>query len=327
MKGLICKHCGGNQFKETTKGYECEYCHAEFESGHHPEEKNKRKKYIISINLFVFFIMVLGSGLFFLNTNKEVKNPGTNLFSSVSKKQEYSTNQLNNPESNVQIAELSLNQEDLDLARASIEEFGGENTKKFNKRLKRAQKEHDRLERKRPRKPPKANMIIENPDSDFSVTTYYRESGLFIAYGPKFDQYSTADIQNIWGKPDEIITDYKQIQQHLKIEYNEENEPITYEGKVLRENLLKGKMTWREIRAFLVINQDCAAANYSKLFVYEKQGKPNVYFEKDHVDYVTPVLEYISFTRQPEKYPRIGLGNYPDDFPKNYGSDGFYHEK
>ena len=170
-------------------------------------------------------------------------------------------------------------------------------------------------------------MILANPDSEFAVTTYYREAGFLAAYGPEFDQYTSKDILQIWGQPDEIITDSQQIQKNLKLEFDEENTPLSYEAKVLREQWEQRKMTWREVRAYIAIIQDNAHAGYSKQFVYEKQGKPNVYFTDDQAGYVTPLLRYVSFTRSPEKYPRAGLGKYPDDFPENYGSDGLYHEK
>lgn len=55
-------------------------------------------------------------------------------------------------------------------------------------------------------------MIIENPDSEFAVTTYYREAGFLAAYGPNFDQYSSSDIIRIWGQPDDILTNSEKIQ-------------------------------------------------------------------------------------------------------------------
>lgn len=58
-------------------------------------------------------------------------------------------------------------------------------------------------------------MIIENPNSDFAITTYYREAGYLAAYGPDFDQYSSSDILRIWGQPDKIVTDSEQIQKSL----------------------------------------------------------------------------------------------------------------
>ncbi|OJG78499.1 hypothetical protein RV10_GL001494 [Enterococcus pallens] len=241
-------------------------------------------------------------------------------------KSDYSPSRLSNPERNVRIAELSLNSEDIKVAKASIAEYGGDKTKEFERRLAEAQKEHDTLKKKRGRKPPKKDMIIENPNSEFAVTTYYREAGYLAAYGPEFDQYSSADIVRIWGKPDEIITDSKEIQQNIKLEFDEENNPVSYEAKVLREQWETGQLTWREVRAFIVILHDKSYAGYSKQFVYEKQGKPNVYFKNDRVGHVTPIVRYVSFTRLPEKYSREGLGKYPDDFPEEYGSDGLYHE-
>ncbi|MRB85032.1 DUF4947 domain-containing protein, partial [Bacillus thuringiensis] len=86
-----------------------------------------------------------------------------------------------------------------------------------------AQKEHESFKKKRTKTAPKADMIIENPDSEFAVTTYYREAGFLSAYGPDFDQYSAADILRIWGQPDEIITDSQQIQKNITLEFDENN--------------------------------------------------------------------------------------------------------
>ncbi|MGG5318813.1 DUF4947 domain-containing protein [Enterococcus sp. AZ072] len=332
MKGLICKYCGGNQFKKTKRGYQCSYCHAEYDFDDAPvtpkkspvPTKNTRvaKPTIISLFLILFVFSFI---LFFSGENipakQDVENPND------SPKSDYSSSQLSNPERAVRIAELSLNDEEIKLAKASVAEYGGERTNEFEERLAEAQKDHDIAKKKRVKKPPKKDMIIEDPNSEFAVTTYYHEAGFLVAYGPDFEQYSTADILRIWGQPDEIITNSEAIQNNIRLEFDDENRPVNYEAKSLKEQWQTGQLTWREVQAFIAFIKDNSYAGYSKQFVYEKQGKPNVYFKDDRVGYVTPIVRYVSFTRSPEKYPREGLGKYPDDFPEEYGSDGFYHEK
>lgn len=331
MKGVVCKYCGGNHFTKTAEGYECDYCHAVYETDSVPEIKEPRstKKNVIIIALASIFILVFASSFFILHSNEKI---ATKTSPSITTKagnsnSAYSVSQLKNPERNVRIAELTLNQEEIKLAKVSAKEYGGEDREAFERRIANAQKEHDSLKKKRPKTAPKADMIIENPNSEFAVTTYYREAGFLAAYGPEFDQYSSADILRIWGQPDEIITDTEQIGENLAIKSEEKGDVVSYETKVLREQCQQGKMTWREVRAFIALNIDNRYAAYTKEFVYEKQGKPNVYFKEDRVGYVTPIVRYVSFTRLPEKYPRAGLGKFPDDFPENYGSDGLYHEK
>lgn len=331
MKGLVCKYCGGNQFEKTENGYECSYCHAEYTFDDVPirskqsSESTKNPWGVrFAIIGVVLFIICVSSLLFVSGENIPAKSGGS--IKNGNPKSEYSPSQLSNPERNVRIAELSLNEEDIKLAKASVAEYGGDKTDGLEERLADAEKEHVKLKKKREKKPPKADMITENPDSEFAVTTYYREAGFLVAYGPEFEQYTTADIIRIWGQPDEIITDPEQIQKNIQPEFDEESRPVTYEAKALREQWQTGQLTWRETRALAAIAQDSSYAGYSKQFVYEKQGKPNVYFENDRVGYVTPIVRYVSFTRLPEKYPREGLGKYPDDFPEEYGSDGFYHE-
>lgn len=329
MKGLVCKYCGGNHFNKIHEGYQCTYCHAiyEIEGG---TETNKRrlahKHRVVLITLTVLFVLILGSGFFVLRSNNKPTsktNPLTVAKSSSSIEGLYSVGQLKNPERNVRIAELSLNQESIEQAKASVKEYGGADTEEFEQRIQAAQKEHNELKKKRLREPPKKDMIIVNPNSEFAVTTYYREAGFLAAYAPTFDQYSSADILRIWGKPDAIITDTEQIKKNLTVEFDKNSNPATYEAKILKEQWLESQMTWRELMAFLVIIKDNAAGHYTKQFSYEKQGKPNVYFEGDQVEYVTPILRYVAFTRIPEKYPRAGIGTAPE----NYGSDGFYHEQ
>ncbi|MGX7205900.1 DUF4947 domain-containing protein [Enterococcus pingfangensis] len=331
MQGLVCKYCGGNQFDKTEKGYECTYCHAVYEL-EPVAEKNKRplNKMRVGLMALIAVPVLILSGSFLAGyahiDELLTQNPLTEELSA-SSNSDYSTDQLSNPEQNVRIAELSLNQADLDQAAASVKEFGGKNTKKLEKRVKDAQAEHDSLKQKRLKVAPKADMLIENPDTEFGVVTYYREASLFLAYGPDFTQYSVSDILRIWGQPDKIITNAEQIKENMLLNQDEKGNPLNYEAKVLQNQWTQGQLTWREVRAFLAINQDSASGSYSKEFVYEKQGKPNVYFTAGHVGYVTPIVRYLSFTRLPEKYPHTGLGKYPEDFPKNYGSDGFYHEK
>lgn len=338
MEGLICKYCGGNRFEKKETGYECCYCHAVYELASPPiEERQLRhtKKATLKTTLLIV-IGVLFSIPFLLaalNTNQLAKAPTKfNMFSPATipdntRDSSYSPSELNNPERNVKIAELSLNQENIDLAFASAEEYGGEKKKELKERVEAAQKEHDSLEKKRLKIPPKKDMVISNPNAEFAITTYYRENGFFAAYGPDFDHYSSSDILRIWGQPDEIITDSKQIQENLLISYDEQNNPVNYEARMLREQWQRGELTWREVRAFAIINYDNSYGGYTKLFIYEKQGKPNVYLKEDQVGYITPLVRYVAFNRLPEKYPRAGLGKYPDDFPDNYGSDGLNHEE
>lgn len=333
MKGLVCKYCGGNHFDKTPEGYECTYCHAlyEYDDKNAPQNIPKKKIPILRLTLLLTLIIVLTSSFILLSSKNQTSGKTIPYLSTTksksSEKAAYSINQLKNPERNVRLAELSLNQEEIKQAQASVKEYGGENTKKFEERLKKAQKEHDSLKESRAKTAPKADMIIENPNSEFAVTTYYREAGFLAAYGPDFDHYSSADIVKIWGQPDEIITDSKKIHQNLALAFDEDNNPVNYEAKMLRKQWVQGQLTWREVRAFIAINQDNSYGGYEKQFVYEKQGKPNVYFSEDRVEYVTPIVRYVAFTRLPEKYARAGLGKYPDDFPKNYGSDGLYHEE
>lgn len=328
MKGLVCKYCGGNHFNKTEEGYECTYCHAVYEFDDEIERKNvqRKKPPIMRLTLLLIFVILVVSGLLIAGT-KEKTSSSLSTTKANGTKDTYSASQLKNPERNVRIAELSLNQADIKQAKASVKEYGGEKTEAFEERLTNVQKEHDSLTKKRAKTAPKADMIIENPNAEFAVTTYYREAGFLSAYGPDFDQYSAADILRIWGQPDEIITDSQQIQKNITLEFDENNNPVSYEAKNLRKQWQQGQMTWREVRAFIALIQDNSYAGYTKQFVYEKQGKPNVYFSEDQVGYVTPIVRYVSFSRLPEKYPRAGLGKYPDDFPENYGSDGLYHEK
>lgn len=333
MKGLVCNYCGGNHFNKTQEGYECTYCHAVYEYDDKSEAQNipKKRLPILWVTLLLVLIIVLSSSFILFGSKDRTSSktiPSLNTAkSNGSEKAAYSISQLKNPERNVRLAELSLNQEEINQAKASVKEYGGENTQKFEERLKNAQKEHDSLKENRSKTAPKADMIIENPNSEFAVTTYYREAGFLAAYGPNFDHYSSSDILRIWGQPDEIITDSEKIHQNIALEFDEKNNPVNYEAKMLREQWLQGQLTWREVRAFIVINQDNTYGGYEKQFVYEKQGKPNVYFSEDRVEYVTPLVRYVAFTRLPEKYSRAGMGKYPDDFPENYGSDGLYHEK
>lgn len=339
MKGLVCKYCGGNQFEKTADGYECSYCHAVYEFDSPPLDKRQLKRKPLSIIVIslvlIVGILVISSILvpFSPKATPSKGRPKLTMFKpAISAKSStdsttYSPSQLKNPERNVRIAELSLNQKEIDLARVSAEEYGDDKTEEFKKRVSTAQKQHDTLEKSRLRTPPKEDMIIENPNSEFAITTYYREAGFLAAYGPDFDQYSSADILRIWGQPDEIVTDSEQIQKKLALTFDEQNNPINYEAKMLRKQWQQGDLTWREVRAFIAINTDNTFGGFTKLFVYEKQGKPNVYFKDDQVGYVTPIVRYIYFNRLPEQYSRAGLGKYPDDFPENYGSDGLYHEK
>ncbi|MBV7392500.1 DUF4947 domain-containing protein [Enterococcus sp. ALS3] len=339
MKGLVCRYCGGNSFDKTEKGYECKYCHAlyEFDESTHKNTYAhlKRKKlktnnikfiYLGSIIVILFSSLLLSMLPLKKIFPQKISASTSQQFSSSTEKK-YTTSQLSNPERNVRIAELSLNQEEIDLAKASIAEYGGENTTEYENRIADAQKDHDYYEKERLTEPVQKDMLIENPDSDFSMTMYYREGGFFVAYGPEFNQYNSQDILDKWGQPDEIITDKERISKSLKVNFEDENQTEIYEVKKIREEWVSGKLTWREVRALLMVAYDNSYGDYSKQFVYEKQGKPNVYFDGDHVAYVTPLVKYIAFNRLPEKYPRSGLGKYPDDFPENYGSDGYYHEK
>lgn len=342
MEGLVCKYCGGNQFNKTVKGYECTYCHTLYEFEPEKKERLSNKNRRWSIAVFAILILGLGSNILIPYFSQLLLKDG-NLFTvtktndsdevtysektSSSSKATYSANQLNNPERNVRIAELSLNQADIEQAVASVKKYGGEKTKKFEERLDKAKKEQIYLKKNRAKAAPKTDMLIENPDSEFAVTTYYREAGYLAAYGPEFNQYSPSDILGIWGQPDAVITDSDQIEKNLTLEFDEKNNPISYEAKMINAQWQQGQLTWREVRAFSLILKDSSFAAYTKEFVYEKQGKPNVYFTDGHVGYVTPIIRYLSFTRLPEKYPREGLGKYPDDFPKNYGLDGRFHDK
>lgn len=330
MKGLVCKYCGGNHFNKTEEGYECTYCHAVYEVDEAEETISRRplkRKRAVIFTVALIFTLVLGSSFFALRSNESAA-PQTNSLittnnSSSSSEEDYVISELKNPERNVRIAELTLNQEKIKQATASVKEYGEKDTEELEQRIEAAQKEHDELEQQRLKESPKADMIIENPDAEFAVTTYYREAAFFTAFGPTFEQYSAADILRIWGNPDEIITDPERIKKNLTVEFDKENQPATYEAKVLKEQWLESQMTWRELMAFRIIIKDHGAANYTKQFSYEKQGKPNVYFEGDQIGYVTPVLRYVAFTRIPEKYPHAGLST----LPENYGSDGLYHEK
>lgn len=339
MKGLVCKHCGGNSFTETENGYMCDYCHALYEldntlhRGSPPIKKKKKLKPspISFVWLSVLSICLLSSILLSkapsTTTLPKTPKPIAAQQSSSSKEEKYSASQLSNPERNVRIAELSLNQEEIDLAKASVAEYGGDKITEFEERVTMAQKNHDHFEKERPKKAPKKDMLVENPDSEFSMTMYYREGGFFAAYGPDFNQYTSQDILQIWGQPDEIIVDKERIRKNLAISFEGDKQLESYELKKIKEDWANGNLTWREVRALLLIAQDSSYGGYSKQFVYEKQGKPNVYFDGNQVGYVTPIVRYIAFNRLPEKHPYAGLGKYPDDFPKNYGSDGRYHEK
>lgn len=334
MQGLVCKYCGGTEFNETDHGYECMHCHAVYELDRVSEVKRTQQtekkfpKFYFYMGIII--LIVLGSIFFELNNSPKrllTKGDLENKQSTVSSSSDYSVSQLKNLERNVIVAELSLNQEALSLAKASIKEFGGKQTEEYEERLKSAQKEHDKMKKIRAKKPLKSDMLVENPDSDMAVTTYYRENGFFVAYGSEYDQYSDKDIIQIWGEPDEIITDPNKISDSLSIKYDDENNPANYETKVLKDQWLNGQITFREVRAFQAYVVDNSYAGYTKEFVYQNQGKPNVYFNDNQVGYVTPIVRYVSFLRLPEKYPYLGLGKYPDDYPENYGSKGFYDEK
>lgn len=332
MKSFICKYCGGTDFKETTYGYECTHCHAQYEleqvdSFKKIKKKPALKKWSISITLLVvlcalFLLIIKRPKTLSVHTNS------TNKQSTLASDSKYSSAQLSHPERNVRVAELSLNQEALDLAKDSVIAFGGDETDTYEKRLKKAQKQHDTFVKKRSYKAPQSDMVIENPNSEFSVMTYYRENGFFVAYGPEFNQYSDKDIERIWGTPEAIITDQQKIIDSLSIKFDQNNQPENYETKQLREQWLNGDITYREVRAMQAFITDNAHANFTKEFVYEKQGKPNVYFdENNNVGYLTPLVNYVSFSRLPETFPYVGLGKYPDDFPENYGEKGLYNEK
>lgn len=159
MKGLVCKYCGGNQFEKIESGYECSYCHAVYELDAPPLEKRQPRKklaFIISITLFLIVGILFISSILIpfslkatpsksgskLTTFKPVTNTKSSTDSTT-----YSPSQLNNPERNVRIAELSLNQEEIDLALVSAEEYGGDKTEEFKERVSAAQKQHDTLEK------------------------------------------------------------------------------------------------------------------------------------------------------------------------------------
>ncbi|OFI46784.1 hypothetical protein BG262_03010 [Floricoccus penangensis] len=346
MDNFNCKYCGSSQFKKTKIGQECLYCHAVYEKDNDSTElfiKNHKSKKINKIFLFIAGLFVFISITAFVfskltnfNSHKDkVTSSSTSYYKNTTSnssrtdiiKNTYDDNLLKNPDHSVKVAELSLVQSEIDLARASVKKYGGDDTKKFEKLLDEAQKEHDEQIKNRVVTPPKPDMIIDNPDSEFSITTYYREGGSFLAYNGDYNQYTSQDIINLWGHPDKVITDPDKIKKSLSIDFGENKHPNNYETKVLQEQWKGGKITWRELRSFIAQVNDSTYGTYSKEFIYESQGKPNVYFENDNVSYVTPILRYVFFPRLPEKYPKEGLGKYPDDFPSNYGMDGYYHEK
>ncbi|GAA2906507.1 DUF4947 domain-containing protein [Enterococcus pseudoavium] len=246
MKGLVCKYCGGNHFNKTEEGYECDYCHTVYELDETVEiEKKSILPIVTRITPLLILVLILGSYYFifeskgFSQISKVINLPATN--SKGNERGKYSVSQLKNPERNVRIAELSLNQEEINLAKASIAEYGGEQTGKFEQRLADAQNEHDQLIKNQAKEPPKKDMIIENPDSEFSITTYYREAGFLAAFGPDFDQYTSEDILRIWGNPDEIITDTQKIKKNLVVTFDENSQPTSYEAKKNQSRLATRK--------------------------------------------------------------------------------------
>lgn len=266
MDNFNCKYCGSNQFKKTKIGQECLYCHAVYENDNDSNElfiKNNKNintnnifLFIVGLIIFISITAFVFSNLTDFNSHKDkVTSSSTSSYknttsdsSSIDIKTDYDDNLLKNPDHSVKVAELSLVQSEIDLARASVKKYGGDDTKKFEKLLDEVQKEHDEQIKNRVVTPPKADMIIDNPDSEFSITTYYREGGSLLAYNGDYNQYTSQDIINLWGQPDEIITDSNKIEKSLSIDFGENNHPNNYETKVLQEQWKGGKITWRELR-------------------------------------------------------------------------------
>ncbi|KAF1301133.1 MULTISPECIES: DUF4947 domain-containing protein [Enterococcus] len=322
MKALVCEFCGGNRFKKVRNGYECEYCHAVYPSNEIdvPVDISHRKSHF-GIWLAAGIIFFVGIG-FALHGPLEKGIDGLGQGAAVTTKAtKWSEDELKNPQRNVMIAELTLNQEEISKAKVSIAKYGGDKTKEYGQRLDLAQKEHDKLEKNRLTRAPKKDMLIENPDSDLAATSYYKENGFLLAYIPEYTQYSEKDVTKAFGKPDEILTDPNKIRENIVLNYDDENLENS-EMQILQKELRDGQLTWREVRAFLLALNDFSAVSFTKEFVYEEQGKPNVYFEGEKIIYISPIPRYVYFTRIPESHPYNGLGSYPEDFPENYTEKG-----
>lgn len=327
MRSLTCKFCGGNQFEKVKDGYECKYCHSFYPSkeefipvkGGYKRHSIKIMASIVSV-LFVSFSLlvvnhILRQDKIFYSLNKE-----QNLIDS-SNKNDWSESELKNPVRNLLVAELTLNQEEISKAKESVKRYGRKKAEEYTKRLDLAQQEHDQLVEERPTNAPRKDMIIENPDTGFSVLSYYRENGFFVAYVPEFTQYTERDILKIFGEPDETLTNPDKIKKNIDTDYFDDKSTLS-ELKILQDELFSGILTWREVRAFIVELNDIRGSNFTKELIYKKEGKPNFFFQDDQVVYVTPIPKYVYFTRIDEKYPYTGLGSYPEDFPDNYTEKG-----
>lgn len=230
---------------------------------------------------------------------------------------------LNNPNKNVMIAELSLNQDDINLARASVKQYGGKESDSYSKRLDEAQKEHDTLSQKFTTTPAAADVLKSNEQDDFTIVTYYGEGDMFTAYLPDFDQYTEEQVLSMWGEPDEVITDEETIRNHLAPDRDKDGsfKQGSEYWRLFAEEWQTGTMSWRELRAYNVGIYDLyLGGRFSKELVYQNQGKPNVYLDQEgKVVYVTPVLKYLMFPRNGEKYPDKGFKkDYPPSYPENY---------
>ncbi|GAB2026963.1 DUF4947 domain-containing protein [Lactovum odontotermitis] len=356
MEEMVCRHCGGNQFKKIEDGekgsiYLCLYCGTKYyEDGRQiiedelqaelevPDEKaeilisqKKLNPKRFSFYLSMFFLYLGASFAFLLvymrvETNQKVGNSVDSSSSAVATHpSSWTDSELNNPDQNIGIAEVSLNQDKINKARASVEKFGGAQTAVYTARLDEAQKEHDALVQTYNTAHPAADVLKANEKDDFAVVSYYGEGGMFVAFLPDFGQYDEAQIRDMWGEPDKVITDASIFRKNLyPPQFSESEEAYkdpNNEYYRLNQEWLTGDLSLREQRAYNVgIYDYYVGADLSKELVYQDQGKPNVYLdEKGKASYVTPVLKYLMFPRNGEKYPDKGFkNNYPSSYPENY---------
>ncbi|MDH6364583.1 hypothetical protein M2139_001570 [Enterococcus sp. PF1-24] len=357
---MHCKNCGDNKFSKTATGHVCKHC-----GTFHDKEKKKNHLPLLLVGLVALGVIVITVGIYWSTSSatptpikkthsgktlKMTRNTTSETTASTIASSESSSSESDEKvklpapkkttessemisaedlEETVLLAELFLSEDYIQKAETSLANFAGtaEERKSFTKRITKAKESYTTMIKTRPETAPRADALIENPDSEFAVLSYCRyASGGFVASYPSFDQYSEADIIAIWGQPDATLTTSEDIMAKIGINKEEDGSiASTGEIEIIRNEFFTGNLTWREARAAMIVVYDQQYVPFDKALIYESQGKPNVYFRENRAEFVSLISNYLCYARQTEQHPYEGLGTYPDDFPKNYGEDGLYH--
>lgn len=245
MEKLVCKYCGGNQFREEKDAYICTYCHTRYDKFSRNDLRGKRSFFssgkfvglaIVLSWLAIFAILgvVISTGKRMNSQNNTVQSQPkakpsasnsdfatSDSFSepsfskSASSTPKYTEAELANPERNVLEAILSLDKDELVLAKASVDKYGGADTKRFTAELNQAEQERVKLQKNLPTQAENPKKLVPDPTKPLNRLTKNEAAGYFAAYMPYFTQYKPADIIRMWGKPDEILTDDATITKNL----------------------------------------------------------------------------------------------------------------